>query len=722
MLEKVAKFVTARPGLVVSVIAVVLMLSAVSSQNVKLSSGTESMFSEDDVVYMRYKLYQKEFGVSSDSLFVFVKGDDVVSRDVYELMLELQRRIEEIEGVGSTVSPASVIVEIAGYLPADEAELERLSDVYAKDLLPKPTLALIVVSLETSDRDRQKEIAKEVERVLETAQLPPSLELQLTGRAALSIQIEREIVRSLGITMTASILMMILILYLTFSGVVRRKLTAFIPLIISVMSVQILYGLMPLLGIPLSEHTNGALPMLIGLAIEYGAQLQNRYEEERREGRRSDEAAVIATTRTGLAIAMALLTTVIGFMSMMTPGIPAMTQFGLISSLGLIITYVLTITFLPALLKMIDRGGEGGREEGRALIEASLEKIAVFTANRPLAILVATVIVVILGAYASQLVELETNYNKYVPQNLPAIQRFKELESLVGGQAVYTLVISVDEIDSSTLEKLKEVAEYVKSREELVYDYDSVTKIVDSVIAAYGLDESAAFSVFSSLPEERKRAYVSGNLVAIHFKSDADSQEEYVGLWRSIENDVRYFGFSDFYVTGSPVLYGHMGDVMIGGQTTMTFAAYAFVVTLLLVVYRSVRKAVVPLVAITSVIATMNIFMVLFGIKQTMLSIALNSITLGLGIDFSIHILERYFEERENYDPMSAVRRTVERTGKAITTSALTMAGGFGSLAFSPFPILSDFGIIAFVAIVFSLLAALTVAPAFLMVTERFGR
>ncbi|WP_456467758.1 MMPL family transporter [Archaeoglobus sp.] len=100
------------------------------------------------------------------------------------------------------------------------------------------------------------------------------------------------------------------------------------------------------------------------------------------------------------------------------------------------------------------------------------------------------------------------------------------------------------------------------------------------------------------------------------------------------------------------------------------------------------------------------------------MSIALNSITLGLGIDFSIHVLERYFEECERFTPVEAVRRTIERTGKAITTSALTMAGGFGSLMFSSFPIVQNFGFIALVAIIFSLIAALTVVPAFLMLTE----
>jgi|GEM_PF-6534133 len=63
----------------------------------------------------------------------------------------------------------------------------------------------------------------------------------------------------------------------------------------------------------------------------------------------------------------------------------------------------------------------------------------------------------------------------------------------------------------------------------------------------------------------------------------------------------------------------------------------------------------------------------------------------SLGIDFLIYVTERHFEEMLNFSPIDTVKRTIERTGKAIVTSALTMAGGFGALALSNFPANSRF-------------------------------
>ncbi len=300
----------------------------------------------------------------------------------------------------------------------------------------------------------------------------------------------------------------------------------------------------------------------------------------------------------------------------------------------------------------------------------------------------------------------------------------------MGGQTTYTLVLVVDELNAEKLKEIDNLAKYIVSKEDMVYDYKFISKDISKVMEAYrlqSLDDSMLSRMLSSMPESEVKQYISGDLVAVHFMSDADSQDEYIALYNSINRDVKFFGWdSGYYITGTPVIYGEMGRLMTSGQTTMTVVAYILVILLLLVVYRSLRKAVVPLIAISTVIGVMNTIMFITGTKQTMMSIALNSITLGLGIDFSIHVLERYFEERERFSPIDAVKRTIERTGKAITTSALTMAGGFGSLMFSTFSIVRNFGFIALVAIVFSLLAALTVVPAFLVLTEgisaRFAR
>ena len=109
-------------------------------------------------------------------------------------------------------------------------------------------------------------------------------------------------------------------------------------------------------------------------------------------------------------------------------------------------------------------------------------------------------------------------------------------------------------------------------------------------------------------------------------------------------------------------------------------------------------------------------------IPKTTLSISTNSIILGLGVDYSIHIMHRYKEERENgADPQDAIQISISRIGKAIVTSGLTTSGGFAAMILSPFPLMQWFGIIAFISILLILLLTLTMLPAMLILIDRPG-
>jgi len=473
----------------------------------------------------------------------------------------------------------------------------------------------------------------------------------------------------------------------------------------------------------MTEVTNGFMPILIGLAIEYAAQLQSRFEEERKEGKGCDESLEIAINSTGLAIALAMLTTVIGFLSMLFSGVPALGWFGILSALGLVVAFVLTLTFLPALLKVTDRDvGVVEKEEEFGMLENLLGILAKITARRYRSILLLTVIVMAFGFYGYTHIKLETNPRNYVPQDLPAIVSLKQLEKLVGGQHYYVVILNVDELNLKNVLRADELGRYIAQREGYVDNYESLAKAMKSMFGRLPSNELEFEKIYVNLPEYVKEKYVSGNQLAIYLATHVNSFDEEEKLYDSIQRDVRFFGWKEgFYVSGYTPLMMEMGRLMLFGQSKMTIVAYILIVLLMLVVYRSLRKAVVPLVSITTVIAIVNAFMFVFGIKQTMLSTTMNSMVLGLGIDFSIHVLERYLEERRSYDPFTAVMRTVERTGKAITTSALTMAGGFGALLLSPFPLMKSFGVLSLVAIIFSLLASLTVVPAFLMITERLN-
>ena len=716
---KIAKFVAKKPGLIVLIVLIFIVLSAISASNLRFSPMKyENYLPTGDKALIRYDLYKKDFGVSENDVFIFVRGDDVINTQVYEYMLELEKELMRVDGVKNVISPASILVKIYGGIPQEN--LRELSERFASNLIISPSWAVMVVELKEMDQERLNGVAKEIERILKFTPKPVGVSVEATGNPVLDVQIIESVQKNLRLTANFAIVLMILILFTMFSGVVRRKRMALMPLIVSIMSVIFVVGSMPRLGIRMNAHLSSIIPILIGLAIEYSAQVQSRFEEERIEGRSKDEAVVVAISKTGLAVLMAMLTTVIGFMSMIAPKIPTLAWFGILMSLGLIVAYVLSMTFLPAVLKITDvevSGKVGEVKEGA--IERILVKVSGITTSNPKKILALALILIVFGAYASTQVKLETDRMKYFPQDLPAIVRFKELERAMGGQSTFVVVLSCDELNTKTLKRADDLAKYIVGREDLVYGYESLSSLIER-IAGFPKNDAMLNKILSKIPKNELERFYTDGWLAIYFKTNADTHDKKLELWKSLERDIRFFGWHEgYYVTGQTVVMTEMGVAMMRSQLVMTLIAYVLIVVLLLAIYRSVIKALTPLLAITTVIGVLNLYMVIFGIKQTMFSIAMNSITLGLGIDFSIHVLERYLEERAMLPPVEAVRRTIERTGKAIVTSALTMAGGFGALALSNIPAIHDFGILALVSIVFSLISALTVVPAFLISTER---
>ncbi len=725
-LNYVSKLIIKRSRLIILLTVLILLASIISALNIKFGvTPYKDLLPVGDKVYERYELYQKDFKISENNVFIFIKDEDVINKEVYEYMYELGKNLKKLEGVSSVVSPASIVMNVYNGLPDDELLLELMSYELASDLLPSSSTAVMIGQISMMSEEEQNVLAKQIERVIEYTPKPNGIITEVTGIPMLYIQIMECIRKSLGITTTASIILMILILIVMFSGVVRRKITAFMPLTISVFSVIVIIGLIPVFGLKMTSQISAILPILIGLAIEYGAQIQNRYEEERIEGRSKDEAVTLSITKTGLAVIMAMLTTVIGFMSMTSTRIPRLSWFGILMSLGLVIAYFFSITFLPAILKITDKEEKKSRDKKLKKETGVLEKVLIiisnFTSLNPRKILILALIIIIFGAYANTQIKLETDTRKYFPQEIPAMVRFKELERVVGGQYIFILVLNIDELNSETLKRSDELAEYILKKEDLIYDYESLSTLIKKFTGSLPDDDAVLLRVIEKIPKEQLNKYYSGHSLAIYFKTNANTHDKRVNLWKSLEHDMRFFSwYEGYYITGRSVVMTELGQIMLSSQFTMTMVAYALIVLLLFGIYRSIIRAVVPLIAITTVIGVINMFMFSFGIKQTIISIALNAIILGLGIDFSIHITERYFEERQKFSSIDSVRRTIERTGKAIVTSALTMAGGFGALMLSDFPALRDFGFLAFVAIVFSLISALTIVPAFLMIAERF--
>tara|TARA_B110000240_G_C13155033_1_gene306926 strand:+ start:166 stop:528 length:363 start_codon:yes stop_codon:yes gene_type:complete len=112
--------------------------------------------------------------------------------------------------------------------------------------------------------------------------------------------------------------------------------------------------------------------------------------------------------------------------------------------------------------------------------------------------------------------------------------------------------------------------------------------------------------------------------------------------------------------------------------------------------------------------------MAALGLKWNVLTVMVTALTLGIGIDYSIHMWRRIeveLKRQENH--WEALRAALSTTGVALILSALTTAFGFLVLLFSPMPVIKDFGLITAVTVFFSLILALILLPVLVELVER---
>jgi predicted RND superfamily exporter protein len=107
------------------------------------------------------------------------------------------------------------------------------------------------------------------------------------------------------------------------------------------------------------------------------------------------------------------------------------------------------------------------------------------------------------------------------------------------------------------------------------------------------------------------------------------------------------------------------------------------------------------------------------GIAFNAFTATILALTIGLGIDYSVHVVHRFIDERRENDLFTALDRTVRGTGGALLGSMLTTSFGIGVLTLAVLSVLGQFGVLTALSIAYSFIASLLVLPSVLVLWDR---
>jgi predicted RND superfamily exporter protein len=561
---------------------------------------------------------------------------------------------------------------------------------------------------------------------------------------------------------------------------VFRSRLRLLPLAIALGAAAIDFGLLELLGGSLTMASIAVLPILIGLAVDYAIQLQSRYDEalESADGTTvtPPEAARIAAARGGPTIATACLATAAGFLVLLLSPIPMVRGFGLLTVAGILVAFLLALTAgFAALALRTGAGGRGVLPGSGVLFFAQTSWRVKLRARRktqqrgghpsplperavglalayPKRVLGIGVALAILGWGLGTQVETESNIVELAPQNVQAVEDLNELQDRTGVSGELDVRVSAPDLtDPATIRwmagfkrRALEAGGFSGSetscQEAEICPGPALSDFVASgsvlpggttgrltpegirstlrQIPRYDLRQVATVDPGTGLPTDT--ALVSFGIRA----QSLDGQQALIERVRDAAGTPGEPGGPppgvEVELAGLPVIAASAASDLSSSRYLLTLLGLVAVALILLAVYRSPRRALLPLVPV--VLASGWAALVLFAtqIPLNPMSAALGALTVAIATEFSVILSGRFHEERGGgLGVAEALRAAYARTGAAVLASGVTATAGFAVLIASDVRMLREFGFVTVIDLVVAILGVMVVLPAALSWTER---
>lgn len=700
----------------------------------------------------RARSYEADFG--GDPFLVAVPGspEELSDPEVLGRIEEIERQLRADGRFRAVLSPlvalrAAASVSGGAVTPTTPGFARRvLFDERGEPrsqvagLLPAGHL-LVMARLEGGlDSDAQIDAGDDLARIVDRADLPP--DTLVTGRPYLFSDLADGMTGSMVVSGLLAVVLMIAVLYTVFPA--RWRLLA-LPVV--VLGAAWGFGLTGWLGVPITLVTMAGLPVLIGLGADFAIQFHNRYEEEARRGALPASAAVETVTHIGPAVGMAGVASALGFLTLQLSISPTVKDFGVLLTAGVGALYLAALVVLVLLLHRLDtrarrrvdvsgRPGDPGpaapprpalpRASTRPWLQRAVDGLSRFARRRAPWVLVPAVVVAATGFAVDGRLPVKTDPEKMVPPDTPVVLDLDRARSIVGSiNELPFRVAAADVTDPRVVTWLERVAGAARAEHPEILE---ATTFV-STAADAGADPADAASVLATLdtlPGEIRAGLISDDhdAASLVFLLDDIDPERVLSLTDELlagfdppEGVTVELGGSDLVRLVASV------QGLTERRVLITLVGLAAVFVGLLLLYRQWRRAVSAVLPIVLVTGWSSGFLWVTGIGLNPFTAVLGALVIGIGTEFTILVLERYWEDRARGEaPARAMTSAVARVGPAVVASAATVAAGFGALIPSDFPMLREFGIVTVVDVALAVLAALVVVPPVAERLDRVGR
>ena len=714
---RIAGFIYSKSKLIIIIVVILNLASLASFFRFELDADFLSLFTEGNPKMEEYDRLNEKYRIGEAISVLIERDSSLLDDENLQAVYRIQEEIEALDGIYEVRSFIPSEISVRGHIfQVDEKFIDRHSDLLEDFIRDKYFLAdqflsddwnkgAIIATLESDV------VARDVVASLEEiVQDEKHLKLSLAGTEIIKDTLWNYLIRIIFILPPCAA---VLILLVFFSLIRNRKFTI-LSIIPAALAVLWTLGTIFWSGQKLDIVTVISPIFVLVMGSAYGLHYVCHFMDNMSRYSERKQLTVETMRMVGTPIFLATITTMAGFASLTWTEVLPMRQMGIFVTLGVGYAGFLALFFVPAVMsriKLPSKATEGGESRLTAFVLAAL--------RHKVLILAGFLIPVAVSAFYIPKLDVVSNQLMFFREDSEVRQIFDKVEKHFGG----ALYLSGEIVAERGLDTLRDYnyAEDILDMEREIERLPGVKSVLSIFDIVSGMSEMATgrdeypenprviSSFLTQIEDEDLAMWVSDDGLRMMIRT-----EELESLdMGELENYVA--GHPDIrLISGMPVLFEEMNRLVAQSQIQSLGLALCLVFLMLLITIRGFGAALIALIPIVLTITAIMGMLVMTGFYLNIVTAILSPISVGVGVDYSIHLISGiYYFRKQGMGRRDSVDAALASVSKPVLANAFGLAIGLSIFFFSPLRIHMQVASVMWVAMVVSSMAALLLIPIF---------
>ncbi|MFH1771805.1 MAG: MMPL family transporter [Candidatus Omnitrophota bacterium] len=762
-INKLINFVSKYSLSIIVITCLFASLALIFIPRIKLDHSMDAFFYKKGEDYISYQIWKNEFG--NDRFIVLGFSDrGIFTEENLNLISRLSQRLESLEYVNSVTSLTTVndIIGTEGdfivrplieEIPKGAKELSLLKEqalknpLYLGDIISKDAkTAGIIIELEDFrkvDQYKSTEAVKQIQRILKE-EFAYTRNYYLSGPKVIEFFYTSYMRGDLKLFLPLSLALIVAILSFSLRSLKGSLFSSF-SILISLLGTLFFFYIS---GYAFNNVTIVIPPIILAIVVADSIHFVGEGLHIKRSCLCDQGGPALSESMRRLFIPCLLtsLTTCAGFLSLMVSKVSPIKELGLVVGIGVFFAFVVTFTFLAALMKQFNLFAPLKREEIKELrnsektansisnFDKFIYNLGKFSVKNKFIIFGATVILILLSLAGLMMVNVDTNVLDHFKKKSFIYQSTKFIEDNLSGTEFLNISLKAKSQDyfkgPEILEKIDRLQRFV----EQIPQVDKTTSVAD-----YLKDINKSFNNeddnFYRIPESKR---LVSQYLLLYGARDMDDYIDSKWQWATVRARIAEHSTSrlkgiiieirgyikrnfpsniEAQVLGWPVLEVESMELVVKGQLQSLGLAILIIFMMMFIVFRSFSVGFVSIIPNILPILINFGAMGICGIRLDTATSIISAIGIGIIVDDTIHFLHCFGRQvKKDNDYEKAIHRTFALKGRPIIYTSVILFFGFGVVAFSNFVPTIYFGILSASMMATALLADLIVLPALLLV------